>query len=179
MYHALWDRRHEGATRISQCTWRYAPSALTYPSGPWVLYNMILIHLSLYLFLQVQMTISIGSDNGLALKWQQAITQTNDVKVIQCHKVSLDYNELIVNIVAAGDLWPLLPTEINSLGPSDAIWRQTSGSTLAQVMACCLTAPSHNLNQCWLIITKVEWHSSKGKFTRDTSAINHWNYLYT
>ena len=63
------------------------------------------------------------------------------------------------------------------LGPSDAIWRQRSGSPLAQVMACCLTAPSHYLNQCWLIISKVEWHSSKGKFTRDTSAINHWNYL--
>ena len=27
---------------------------------------------------------------------------------------------------------------INSLGPSDAIWRCRSGSTLAQVMACCL-----------------------------------------
>ena len=44
---------------------------------------------------------------------------------------------------------------VNSLGPSDAIWRQRSGSTLAQVMACCLTAPSHYLNQCWLIISKV------------------------
>ena len=31
----------------------------------------------------------------------------------------------------------------NSLGPSDTIWRQRFGSTLAQVMACCLTAPSH------------------------------------
>ena len=30
MYRALWDRRHEGATRISQCTRRVAPSALTY-----------------------------------------------------------------------------------------------------------------------------------------------------
>ena len=29
---------------------------------------------------------------------------------------------------------------INSLGPSYAIWRQRSGSTLAQVMACWLTA---------------------------------------
>ena len=56
----------------------------------------------------------------------------------------------------------------NSLGPSGAIWWQRSGSTLAQVMACCLTAPSHYLNQCWLIISKVEWHSFKGKFTRDT-----------
>ena len=46
-------------------------------------------------------------------------------------------------------------TCFNSLRPSDAIWRQRSGSTLAQVMTCCLTAPSHYLNQCWLIIIKV------------------------
>ena len=54
----------------------------------------------------------------------------------------------------------------NSLWPSDAIWRQRSGSTLAQVMACCLTAPSHYLNQCWLIISKVLWHSSEDIITR-------------
>ena len=40
----------------------------------------------------------------------------------------------------------------------DATWQQGSGSTLAQVMACCLTAPSHYLNQCWLIIKDVLWH---------------------
>ena len=67
--------------------------------------------------------------------------------------------------------------QVNSLGPSDAIWRQRSGSPLAQVMSCCLTTPSHYLNQCWLIISKVEQHSCKDKFTRDTSVINHWNYL--
>ena len=50
----------------------------------------------------------------------------------------------------------LLLTEINSLWPSDAIWLQRSRSTLVQVMACCLTAPSHYLNQCWLIITKAQ-----------------------
>ena len=38
----------------------------------------------------------------------------------------------------------------NSLWPCDAIWRQRSWSTLVQVMACCLMAPSHCLNQCWL-----------------------------
>ena len=43
---------------------------------------------------------------------------------------------------------------INSLWPNGAIWRQRSESTLAQVMACCLMAPSHYLNQCWLIIRK-------------------------
>ena len=35
---------------------------------------------------------------------------------------------------------------INSLRPGDTIWRHRSGSTLTQVMACCLTAPSHYLN---------------------------------
>ena len=61
----------------------------------------------------------------------------------------------------------------HSLGSGDAIWWQRSGTTLAQVMAWCLTAPSHYLNQCWLIISKVQWHSSDGNFIRDTSASNH------
>ena len=73
-------------------------------------------------------------------------------------------------------------TTFNSMGPNDAIWRQGSGSTLAQVMACCLTAPSHYLNQCWLIIRKVQWYSSEDNFTSNVSAINQWNklgnYLY-
>ena len=50
----------------------------------------------------------------------------------------------------------------NPLWPSDTIWRCRSGSTLALVMACCLTAPSHYQNQCWLIISHVLWHSSEG-----------------
>ena len=83
----------------------------------------------------------------------------------------------------------------NSLGPSDAIWRQRSGSTLAQVMACCLKAPSHTwinvdlssvrskdihieeiswemsqpsshyLNQYQLIIKEVLWHSPESNST--------------
>ena len=67
--------------------------------------------------------------------------------------------------------------KINSLWPSDTIWQHKSGWTLAQVMACCLTAPSHYLNQSWLIISKVQWHSSESNFTRDTSVICHWNKL--
>ena len=31
-------------------------------------------------------------------------------------------------------------------------------------MACCLTAPSHYLNQCWLIISEVLRHSHEGNF---------------
>ena len=36
---------------------------------------------------------------------------------------------------------------VNSLWPSDTIWCQGLGSTLAQVMACCLTVSSQYLNQ--------------------------------
>ena len=41
---------------------------------------------------------------------------------------------------------------------SDYIWRQRSGSTLAQVMGGCLTTRSHCLNQYWLIIRGALWH---------------------
>ena len=34
-----------------------------------------------------------------------------------------------------------------------------SESSLVQVMACCLTASSHYMNQCWLIINEVLWKS--------------------
>ena len=56
--------------------------------------------------------------------------------------------------------------DINSLWPSDVIWQQGTRSTLAQVMACCLTAPSHYLNQCWLMISEVLWHSPDSNFNR-------------
>ena len=45
------------------------------------------------------------------------------------------------------------------------LWWQRSGSTLLQVMACCLMAPSHYLNQCWLLINEVLWYASVGNFT--------------
>ena len=53
---------------------------------------------------------------------------------------------------------------VNSLWPSHAIWQHRSGSTLAQVMACCLMVSSHYLNQCWLIIDGVLWHSPVSNF---------------
>ena len=64
---------------------------------------------------------------------------------------------------------------INPLWPSDPIWQPRSGSTLAQVMACCLTAPSHYLNQCWPIINKVQWHPSECNFRKKNSDVNYCN----
>ena len=60
----------------------------------------------------------------------------------------------------------LLKFKINSLWPSDAIWRHRSGSAWSPVMACCLMAPSHYLNQCWLVSEE-----SCGMHQR---AISHW-----
>ena len=55
--------------------------------------------------------------------------------------------------------WDFLRThDINSL------WQYICGSTLVQVLAWCLMAPSHYLNQCWLIIYEVLWHSPVGNF---------------
>ena len=51
------------------------------------------------------------------------------------------------------------PQCVNSLWSSDVIWWHKYGSTLSvQVMACCLTAPSHFPNQCWLICN-IQWYS--------------------
>ena len=58
------------------------------------------------------------------------------------------------------------PLHIDSLWANDAIWRQSSGSTLAQVIARCLKTPSHYLNQCRLIITRVLWRSLKSNSTK-------------
>ena len=48
--------------------------------------------------------------------------------------------------------------------PSYAIWWNRSWSTLVQVMACCLTAPSHYLTQYWLIMSGVFLPSLWGQF---------------
>ena len=60
--------------------------------------------------------------------------------------------------------------QINSLWPSDAMWRHNSGSTFAQVMTCCLTAPSHYLDQYWLLICEVVLHPTEGNFTANVQA---------
>ena len=53
---------------------------------------------------------------------------------------------------------------VHLLWPRDTIWWHISRSTLAQVMACCLTAPSQYLNHCWIISSKVLRHLPEGNF---------------
>ena len=65
---------------------------------------------------------------------------------------------------------------VNSFSRSDmlcgTIWWQRSRSALAQVMACCLIAPSHYRNQYWFIISKDLWQLPDRNFTRETPVIN-------
>ena len=76
--------------------------------------------------------------------------------------------------------WWCLVIDIISLGPSDVIWRQGSRSTLAQVMACCLMASSHYLNQCWLMISDVLWHSPDSNSTENVKIfIVEMNFKFT
>ena len=83
-------------------------------------------------------------------------------KIVICHN---PYFMFITNFYNTS---PLCLRVFDSLWPSDAIWRQRSGSQLAQVMACCLTAPSHYLNQVWLMISEVLWHSPDRNFAENT-----------
>ena len=62
-----------------------------------------------------------------------------------------------------------------ALWPSDGIWQHRFRSTLTQIMACCLTTPSHYLNRHWLIMNEVLWHSPDINFTGNTQYINLFN----
>ena len=65
-------------------------------------------------------------------------------------------------------------TEIKSAPHCHAIWHHRTWSTLVQIMACCPTAPSHYLNQCWQFIIDVLWHSSESNFTGYIKMIYPW-----
>ena len=60
---------------------------------------------------------------------------------------------------------------VNPFWPSDA---NKSDSTLARTIAWCLTAPSNYLNQCWLIISEVLWHSHEENFIENAWDIYPW-----
>ena len=61
-------------------------------------------------------------------------------------------NENVINALKQKVLDMYTHWHVNSLWHSDAIWQLRSVSTLAQLAASCLTAPSHYLNQSWRLI---------------------------
>ena len=73
---------------------------------------------------------------------------------------STDFRGFATYGLTFGSHQSLRTVVLNSLRPSDAYM-----GTWAQVMACCLTAPSNDWIQYWLMISEVLWHSLKGSFT--------------
>ena len=75
---------------------------------------------------------------------------------IKCHtEIYKHPNRDIANALnnfAAVHIWLPYAKQLNSLRPNDAILRHRSGSALAQVMACCLTTPTH-----YLLLTDHQW----------------------
>ena len=92
------------------------------------------------------------------------------------HEYTGKLKAVIIMFMAAGSYWHwsclwavCLCASINylkPLWPCDTIWYLRSWSTLVQVLACCLLAPSHYLSQCWLIMKGVHWHSPERNFTK-------------
>ena len=57
----------------------------------------------------------------------------------------------------------------------DTICRHKSESTIAQAMGCCLAVvPSYYLNQLWLSISEVLWHSPEGNFIGNAQYLYPW-----
>ena len=84
------------------------------------------------------------------------LTQTSmNCYLIQClwywNGWMLYVNLIYTHWIKYGETWIKQP--LNSLWPSNTIRWHRYWPTLAQVMACCLTAPSHHLNQWWLIFS--------------------------
>ena len=106
----------------------------------------------------------IGIKSVIFWAWWQI-----DDKFAPSHYLNWWWKSFTISHGISNSRWTncLIPSYfIKSVAPSDTIWLQKSGSTLAQVMACCLMAPSHYLNRCWLINTIVLWHSSEGIIMR-------------
>ena len=69
---------------------------------------------------------------------------------VSCPRLDLEWTQSVSHWYDACN-----DVHYNSLWPSDDIWWHSFGSTLAQIMAWCLMAPNHYLNQCWLLVKGV------------------------
>ena len=79
--------------------------------------------------------------------------------------VPVRMSSLAIPVLRKDRKWKYVYVSSNKFGATMVqLWCHKAGSTSAQVMACCLTAPSHCLNQCWQIISEVLWNSPQGNF---------------
>ena len=98
--------------------------------------------------------------------WHVGSFKKNVNKLWHCCDISLDiYDVFVFSYVIFKSNYVVERIPIKSLWLSEAIWLHRSWSVLAQVMACCLMAPSHCLNRCWLVtqlMNKFQSHPREG-----------------
>ena len=94
----------------------------------------------------------------------------NGALSISAHMIQVCHIFLFFFVFSASLIEPIWPF-MDSLWPGDAMWWHGSESALDKVMVCCLTAPSHYLNQCWLIVKGILWHSNNN-LTRSAHELN-------
>ena len=75
-------------------------------------------------------------------------------------------------------LHAVLYAAFNSLLPGYATWQHKSWSTLAQAITYWLMALSHYRNQCWLIISEIQWHSQQGNLKKKCSRLVYFIWIW-
>ena len=125
-----------------------------------------------------------GNSSANALELPQSCS-----KPMKCYLSSHSYNSVDLQVAfgwsgrpgfwsALGCIWTLPPDKMTSTDQGLFFLSQCrSGSTLAQVMACCLMTPSHYLNWCWLNIKGLlklspQSNLAKKNFIRKTCSEN-------
>ena len=105
-------------------------------------FKCIFLNENVWILLQISLKfVPMGSINTFpSLVWIMAWHHPGD-KPISEPMVSLPMHICVT--------WPQW---VNLLWPCDDIGQHRPGSTLNQVIACCLMTPSHYLSQCWLTI---------------------------
>ena len=100
------------------------------------------------------------------LKGNKPFYQSMLTKCYYAQMGSLGHNELTSNTVwlylsdkRTNTQWETMLTHCGLVTPygDTGLGQHRSWSTLAQEMACCLTAPSHYLNKCWLFLHARPW----------------------
>ena len=117
----------------------------------------------------LQLCPHLGSRSGEVMYWAKIILTSNSL-VRLCQKRSVSESKLSGHQSASHCWLIVFSYEFNSLWPSDAIWCHKTWSTLVQVVGCCLTAPNHYLNRCWLNPNEVLWPSPESNFTLSVQA---------
>ena len=79
---------------------------------------------------------------------------TREMGQLKTHSPTYPIQNYVIDTEGIIRLTQCPENSTSSLWLIDAIWRHRSGSTLAEVMDWCLTAPSYYLIQCWFIIRR-------------------------